>query len=165
MQHSENVLMELWIKGVYLDIPRLNTSFAVLILFFDSMCKAYDMKKIECACPILFASRKLYMTSASAQFSACNDISDPLLKLMIQQLIVELGHKNMYELYSVSLKQSRQNERHPHIPTTLLGNEDHSCSGLHAKMYAHIVHKSQPVLSSLHQEEKPPGPIWCTFRK
>lgn len=30
-------------------------------------------------------------------------------------------------------------------------------------MHVHIVHKEQQVLSSLHQEEKPPEPILCTF--
>lgn len=58
-------------RGAHLDMPELNMSFAVLILFFNSMCKAYDMKKIECVCPIPFVSRKLYITSASMQFPAC----------------------------------------------------------------------------------------------
>ena len=126
------------------------------------MCKAYDMKKIECVCPILFASRKLYMTSASAQFSACNTISDPIpiLTTKIQEVINEHRQQNSNYIEQVNkAEKACDNERNLHIPTTLLGNEGHPCSGLHAKMYARIAHKSPPVLSSLLQEGKPPEPI------
>lgn len=153
-----------------MDSPRLKISFAVLILCLHSMCKAYDMYKDECVKPILFASRKLYMTSASTQFSAC--YSFKIYQVTIRSIYrtnkrsINKWHK-VYKLCSLDKRGTKCKQYYEvsiHIPTKLLGNVDPPCIVLHAKKCGRIVHKSQLVLSSHLQEGKPPEPIWCTFK-